>query len=190
MTSKFNKDMYAKIKGKKNEPLSSIGQKTLRFTDREKEKEKEKEKETTERGSSTPTLDEAGAASPAISLEEVPAPKRQKTGKKGKEKVGFSAWEDADTAFARANEFFTPEEKKEISLVPSHQMVNQHVHKLVQVSFELSSSFSKFFFFLTQVFILRCWGRPCTLPHNFWRVKRKPSWLPQRWRLWRLRLQF
>ena len=48
MTSKFNKEMYRKIKEKKNEPLSSIGQKKLRFTD--KEKEKEKEKELVERG--------------------------------------------------------------------------------------------------------------------------------------------
>ena len=55
MTSKFNKKMYRKIKEKKNEPLSSIGQKKLRFTN--KEKEKEKEKELVERGSSTPTLE-------------------------------------------------------------------------------------------------------------------------------------
>ena len=38
MTSKFNKEMYDKIKGKKNEPLSIIGQKTLKIVDREKEK--------------------------------------------------------------------------------------------------------------------------------------------------------
>ena len=55
MTSKFNKEMYKKIKEKKNEPLSSIGQKKLRFTD--KEREKEKEKEMVERGSSTPILE-------------------------------------------------------------------------------------------------------------------------------------
>ena len=55
MTSKFNKEMYRTIKEKKNEPLSSIGQKKLRFTD--KEKEKEKEKELVERGSSTPILE-------------------------------------------------------------------------------------------------------------------------------------
>ena len=53
MTSKFNKEMYKKIKDKKNEPLSSIGQRRLRITD----KEKEKEKEVVERGSSTPALD-------------------------------------------------------------------------------------------------------------------------------------
>ena len=55
MTSKFNKEMYRKIKEKKNEPFSSIGQKKPRFTD--KEKEKEKKKELVERGSSTPILE-------------------------------------------------------------------------------------------------------------------------------------
>ena len=55
MTSKFNKEMYKKIREKKNEPLSSIGQRKLRFTD--KEKEKEKEKEIVEKGSSTPILE-------------------------------------------------------------------------------------------------------------------------------------
>ena len=131
MTSKFNKDMYAKIKAKKNEPLSSIGQKTSRITD------KEKEKEAAERGSSTPTLDEGRTASPAISIEKVPAPKRLKTGYKGKEKMGSNICADAEPAMARANEFLTPKEMKEISLVPSHKMVSQHVHNLVQVIFLL-----------------------------------------------------
>ena len=53
MMSKFNKEMYKKIREKKNEPLSSIGQRKLRFTD----KEKEKEKEIVERGSSNPILE-------------------------------------------------------------------------------------------------------------------------------------
>ena len=73
MMRKFNKDMYTKIKAKKNEPLSSIGQKTLRITD----KERERDKEVAKRGSSTPTLDEGRTASPAVSLEEVPALKRR-----------------------------------------------------------------------------------------------------------------
>ena len=62
MTTKFNKEMYSKIKEKKNEPLSKINQRRLRITD----KEKKKEKETMERGSSTPALDleEGQAASP------------------------------------------------------------------------------------------------------------------------------
>ena len=60
MTSKFSEEMYKKIKEKKNEPLSSIGQKKLRFTD--KEREKEKEKKMVERGSSTPILELDGQA--------------------------------------------------------------------------------------------------------------------------------
>ena len=36
---------------------------------------------------------------------------------------------------AQANEFLTPKEMREISNVPSHEMVSQHVHKLVQVIF-------------------------------------------------------
>ena len=53
MTSKFNKEMYKKIRENKSGPFSSIGQKKLRFTD----KEKEKEKEMVKRGSSTPILE-------------------------------------------------------------------------------------------------------------------------------------
>ena len=68
MTTKFNKEMYAKIKGKKNEPLSNIGQRRLRIID------KEKEKETVEWGSSTPTLDEGQAVSLGISIKEVVPP--------------------------------------------------------------------------------------------------------------------
>ena len=86
MKTKFNKDIYAKVKGKKNEPLSNIGQRRLKIVD--KEKEKEKEKESIERGSSTPTLDEGRVASPALSIEEVvPPTKRWKAGDKGKEKI-------------------------------------------------------------------------------------------------------
>ena len=85
MTSKFNKDMYAKVKGKKNEPLSSIGQIRLKIVD----KEKEKEKESIKRGLSTPTLDEGRVASLALSIKEVdPSSKKRKTGDKRKEKVG------------------------------------------------------------------------------------------------------
>ena len=33
MTTKFNKDMYARMRGKKDEPLSTIGTKSIRITD-------------------------------------------------------------------------------------------------------------------------------------------------------------
>ena len=148
MTPKFNKEMYKKIKEKKNEPLSSIGQKKLRFTD--KEREKEKEKEMVERGLSTPILELDGQeASPSVSVEEVARPlKRLKVGGKGKEKVGSSVWSDAEVAVDRVNELFTLGEMKEISSTPSHEMVNHHVHKLVQVipPFFVQPFFFFFFF--------------------------------------------
>ena len=140
MTSKFNKEMYKKIKEKKNEPLSSIGQKKLRFTD------KEKEKEMVERGSSTPILELDGQeASPGVSVEEVARSlKRLKVGGKGKEKVGSSVWFDAEVAVDRANEVFTLGEMKEISSTPFHEVMSRHVQKLVQV---ILLAFVLFFFF-------------------------------------------
>ena len=134
MTSKFIKEMYKKIREKKNESLSSIGQRKLRFTDKEKEKEKKREKEIVERGSSTPVLEleDGQAASPGVSIEEVARPlKKQKVGSKGKEKVGSSVWSDAEAAMDRSYELLTPREMKEISSIPSHEMVSRHVHKLV-----------------------------------------------------------
>lgn len=114
MTTKFDQELYAKIKAKKNEPFSSIGTRRLRVV------EKEKEKEVTEKISSTPTLDEGRATSPSVSIEEViPHTKKHKTRDKGKEKVEASIWADAGLAMARANEVVMPEELKEISGMPS-----------------------------------------------------------------------
>ena len=89
-----------------------------------------------ERISSTPALDldEGQATSPGVSIEEVVRPsKKRKIGEKGKEKVGCSVWEDAGVTMDRASELLTPGEMKEISSVPSYEMVSRHVHKLVQV---------------------------------------------------------
>ena len=64
MTSKFNRNMYARMRGKKDEPLSALGTKSVRITDR---------------GvlilvalPSSPTLAPARGASPTPSVEEVP----------------------------------------------------------------------------------------------------------------------
>ena len=146
MTSKFNKEMCKNIREKKNEPLSNIGQKKIRFTD------KEKEKEMVERGSSTPILElvDGQEASPGVSVEEVARPfKRQKLGSKRKEKVGSSIWSDAEVAVDRANEFFTLGEMKEISSTPSHEMVSRHIHKLVQIILPAFVVPLLFFFLLT-----------------------------------------
>ena len=118
MTSKFSKEMYKKIKEKKNEPLSSIGQKKMRFTDKEREKEKEKEMV---------------------------------------EKVGSSVWSDAEAVVDRVNEFFTLGEMKEISSTPSHEMVNHHVHKLMQVIPPIFVHPFFFFFFVLTPGVAFCW---------------------------------
>ena len=144
MMTKFNQELYAKIKAKKNEPFSSIGARRLRVV------EKEKEKEVTEKGSFTPTLDEGHAASPGVSIKEVIpcTTKKRKTKDKGKEKVGASIWADAGMAVARVNEVVTLEDLKEISAMPFHEMVNRHVHKLVQVIY---CFFLFFFIFLLSL---------------------------------------
>ena len=144
--TKFNKDLYAKMKAKKNEPLSNIGQRRLKITD----KEREKEKESVKRGLSTLTLDEGQVTSPTISIEEVDPPtKKRKTGEKAKEKMCSNAWTDAGAAMARANELLTPEEMREISSVPSHEIVSQHVHKLMQVASSLCCCYIYIYIYLS-----------------------------------------
>ena len=77
MTTKFNQEMYACIKAKKNESLSSIGQQKVRVV----------EKGVVEKGLATPILEEGRATSPAVSIEEVtPCPKKRRMGTKGKRK--------------------------------------------------------------------------------------------------------
>ena len=126
MTTKFNQELYARIKVKKNEPLSSIDQQRVRVV------MKEKEKEVIEKASSILAPVKGQAVSPAISIKEIiPPSKKRQTGDKGKEKIGASVWTDAGTALALVNEVVTHEEIKDISSVPSHKMVNFHVHKLV-----------------------------------------------------------
>ena len=130
MTTKFNQELYARIKAKKNEPFFNIDQRRVRVV------EKEKEKEVTDKGSSTPASEEGRVASLTISIEEIiPPSKKRRTGDKGKEKMGASVWADVGMALARANKVVTPEEMKEISGMPSHEMVSRHVHKLIQVIF-------------------------------------------------------
>ena len=80
MTTKFNKDIYARMRNKKDEPLSTIGTKSVRITDR---------------GApilavlpSSPTPVIAGTASPTLSVKELtPRNKRLRVGDKQKEKV-------------------------------------------------------------------------------------------------------
>ena len=102
----------------------------------------------TKKGSSTPALDEGHVTSLALSVEEItPRIKKRKMGDKGKDKVGANVWANAKTTLAQANEVVLLEELKEILSVPSHEMVNHHIHKLVQVIFFFFLSFFFFSFF-------------------------------------------
>ena len=67
MTTKFNKDMYAKMRSKKDEPLSNIGKKTVRVTG--------KGPSVNPSASVTPIgIETTRTASPATSVEEIPSP--------------------------------------------------------------------------------------------------------------------
>ena len=84
MTTKFNKDMYAKMRSKKDKPLSNIGKKVVRVTG--------KGPSVTLLGSVTPIVsvtETTRMASPATSVEEIPTPssKRPRVSGKEKEKV-------------------------------------------------------------------------------------------------------
>ena len=130
MTTKFNKDMYARMRGKKDEPLSALGSKSVRITDR---------------GvlilaalPSSPTSAPARGASLTPSVEEVPPHnKRLRVGEKQMEKVDSrpsSVWDDAGVSVARAQETFNANELKVFSGVPADNVVRRHLHKFVQVT--------------------------------------------------------
>ena len=80
MMTKFNKDMYARMRNKKDEPLSALGTKSVRITDK---------------GAlilavlpSSSTSVPTGVASPTPLVEELtPHNKRLRVGEKQKEKV-------------------------------------------------------------------------------------------------------
>ena len=130
MMTKFNKDMYARMRGKKDEPLSALGTKSVRITDR---------------GVSilatllsSPTFAPTRGVSPIPSVEEVPPRnKRLRVGEKQKEKVDSrpsNIWDDAGVSVARAQETFNTNELKVFSRVPADDVARRHLHKLVQVT--------------------------------------------------------
>ena len=161
MTTKFNKDMYTRMRGKKDEPLSAIRTKSVCITDR---------------GvpilstlPSSPTSAPARGTSPTPSVEEVPpCNKRLKVGEKQKEKVDSRpscVWDDAGVSVVRAQETFSADELKVFSGVPVDDVARRHLHKLMQVTLGFHSlcasicSFFFFFFFLSVYpfcFLYRC----------------------------------
>nr|POE84221.1 hypothetical protein CFP56_57785 [Quercus suber] len=70
--------------------------------------------------------------SPTPSLE-VTVVTTPKTRPKGKSKIGQSVWDDPATALGRAHNVITNDKLKSLSSIPSHKLVSQHIHKLVQV---------------------------------------------------------
>ena len=145
MTTKFNKDMYAKMRSKKDEPLSNLGKKTVRVTGK---------------GPAhippniVPSIasETTRTASPTASIEESPTPgsKRPRVAGKGKEKEkadtrSSTIWDDERLAVDRAHEVVTPADLRALSDMSLNDVASRHVHKLVQVR---SSSFYIFFFFL------------------------------------------
>ena len=130
MTTKFNKDMYVQMRSKKDEPLSALGTKSVRITDR---------------GIpilavllSSPTSAPTRVVSLTPSVEKLPpCNKRLKVGEKQKEKVdsrSSSVWDDAGVSVARAQDTFSADELKVFSGVPAEDIVRRYLHKLVQVT--------------------------------------------------------
>ena len=130
MTTKFNKDMYARMRSKKDELLSALGTKSVLITDR---------------GvlilaalPSSPTSALTRVASPTPSVEELPPRnKRLRVGEKQKEKVDSrpsSVWDDAGVFVARAQDAFSADELKVLSRVPADDVARRHLYKLVQVT--------------------------------------------------------
>ena len=130
MMTNFNKDMYARIRNKKDEPLSALGTKSVRITDRGAQILAALPSSST----SVPTR----VASPTPSVEKLtPHNKRLRVGEKQKEKVDFkpsSIWDDAGVLVARAQDTFSANEIKVFSGVLADDVTRHHLHKLVQVT--------------------------------------------------------
>ena len=117
ITTKFNKDMYAKMRLKKDESLSNLGKRTVRITG--------KGPSATPSALIAPTVTGTKVTrpgSPATYVEEIPTPtsKRSRLEGKGKEKAdsrASSIWDDAKLAAERAHEVVIAEDLKVFSSV-------------------------------------------------------------------------
>ena len=125
MTTKFNKDMYAKMRSKKDESLSSIGKKGVHVTG--------KGLSVTPVTSATPIVsgvETVRTAYPATSVEEIltPLSKRLRTSGKEKEKAdshSSTVWSDKGLAMDRAHGIVTAEDLKVLTGVPFNVVANQ-----------------------------------------------------------------
>ena len=131
MTTKFNKDMYTKMRSKKDEPLSSIGKKGIRVMG--------KGPSVTLVTSATPIVSAVKTvriAPPATLVEEIPTPssKRLRTSGKEREKSDShlsTIWSDRGLAMDRAHGVVTAEDLKALTGMLFNMVANQQVHKLV-----------------------------------------------------------
>ena len=148
MTTKFNKDMYTKMRAKKDEPLSNIGKKAVRIMGRGSPAVPDT--------SVTPIISRAETtrtASPSTSIEKLPTPasKRPRLSSKDKEKVHSrtsTIWSDERLAVDRAHRVITADDLKVFSEVPSNIVASCHVHKLIQVRGYYYYYYFKTFFLL------------------------------------------
>ena len=140
--TKFNQGMYAKMRAKKNKPISNLGKKRLHVV---------------EKGASVappaPVIEPTRTASPATSVEEItPLQKKQRVDDKGKDKAdshSSSVFDDASLALVRAQEAFTTKELR-VFFCMSFNKVGGHIHKLVQVVY--LCNFTLFFFLFLHRF--------------------------------------
>ena len=167
MTTKFNIDMYVKMRSKKDEPLSNLGKRTVHVIGKGPPV--------------TPTIlgtEVTRTTSPATYVEEIPTPtsKRPRLECKGKEKADPRAsniWDNVELEMERAHEVVTTEDLKVFSGVPSNKVVAYHIHILVQVKYLCNFSSSPFFFFFKgSNFLFKCWGRVFTSQRST--LPRKP----------------
>ena len=144
MTTKFNKDMYAKMRSKKDKPLSNLGKKIVRVTGKGPAPNPL---------SSIPPIASAikmtRTASPTVSIKEIPTSgsKRPCVTAKEKEKVdtrSSTIWDDERLAMDRAHKVITPADLMALSDMSLTEVASRHVHKLIQVR----CSPLPFFFFL------------------------------------------
>ena len=133
MTTKFNKDMYAKMRSKKDKLLSSIEKMGVHVTG--------KGPSVTSVTSATPIVsgvEIVRTASPATSVEGIPTRSSKRPCISGNEKEkadshSSTVWGDEGLAVDRAHGVVTAEDLKVFTGVLFNVVANQQVHKLVQV---------------------------------------------------------
>ena len=126
MATRYSKDKYTRVKSLKNEPLSQLtpGSKICKL---------DKGKDETP----TPLSLFGTPSSPTHSLEMMTFTPPI-THSKGNGKVGKSVWEDLSMALGRAHNVITDDELRGVSSIPSHELVNHHIHKLMQLFYSVT----------------------------------------------------